>query len=256
MLMGRKNNIKMNKLILSCLSIFALCNTGYSQTYVYNKNLKISNDIARELVIVNTKKVYSADEVISEFMANEVRAINTFKELFIIKGRIAKIFKLGEKNFLALSVSEDDEAQNFLYVHIQDTHMYQSVHNFDKITNYSVGDWVNIFSAYAFETKEFSYNYLFMGNILHTKTIYEKKNFLVKIINLPLGAKISHHAENQDNATKFSEVNNGKSFCKLVSAYGKTGLEVEIKDSNGNVLKKAKIFAKINCISTFDYNKL
>jgi hypothetical protein len=254
--MGRKNNIDMSKFLISCLSFCAISSASFSQTYIYDKNLKLPNDIARELVVVNTKKVYSADEVISEFMANEVRAINTFKEIFILKGRIEKIFKLGEKNFLALRVSEDDEAQNFLYVHIHDTHMYKSVHNFDKITNYSVGDWINILTAYGFETKEFSYNYIFMGNILHTKTIYEKKNFLVKIINLPLGAKLSYDEENQDNATKFSEVHNGKSFCKFVSPYGKTGLELVIKDSNGNLLKKTKIYAKINCQSIFDYNKL
>jgi len=254
--MEQKSSIDMNKIFLSCLSIFTLCSAGYSQTYIYDKNLKLSNDIARELVILSTSKIYSSDEVIAEFMANEVRAINKFEKPFVIKGEIAKIFKLGEKNILALRVSEDENAENFLHVYIEDTHKYQKVHNFDKITNYSVGDWVNIYSTYMLKTPEYSYNYLFLGNMLHIKSFNEKKNHLLKIINLPKNSKLSHHAEDYDGSTKFSDVVNGKSFCKFLSIYGKSGIEVTIKDETGKILKKKTILAKMNCHSIFDYNKL
>ena len=62
--MERKNNIEMNKLFISCLSIFALCNAAYSQTYVYDKNLKVPLQIMVELKIVQASKVYSSSQVI------------------------------------------------------------------------------------------------------------------------------------------------------------------------------------------------
>ena len=54
--MERKNNIEMNKLFISCLSIFVLCSAGYSQTYVYDKNLKVSLQIMVELKTVQASK--------------------------------------------------------------------------------------------------------------------------------------------------------------------------------------------------------
>jgi hypothetical protein len=256
MLMGRKNNIKMNKLFISCLSIFALCSAGYSQTYIYDKNLKLPHQILFEQLSISRSEVYSASEIISEFMSNEIRATKLFYgKPILIKGRIAKIYKFETQNIIALQVGEDEISNNFLSVSIFKPNRDKEL-NFDKIENYSVGDWINIHSLGFAKSKLFSYEYLFFGDIYHTESLNAKKNFLIKVINLPTGAKLSHHADEFENATKFSEVVNGKSFCKITSIYGKAGLNIEIKDANGNILKKTKILAKINCHSIFDYNKL
>jgi hypothetical protein len=248
--------VAMNKLLMS-LSLFSFfVSSAYSQTYVYDKNLKLPSQIMFEKVVISDSKVYSASEIISEFMSNEIRATELFSNKpILIKGRIAKIYKFETHNIVALQVGDDETASKYLSVSIFKPDRLKEF-NYDKIENYSVGDWINIFSMGFAKTQLFSYEYLFFGDIFHTKDLNAKKNFLVKIINLPEGAKLSHHAEEFENATKFSEVVKGKSFCKFTSHYSKIGLEVEIKDSNGNLLKKAKIFAKINCHSIFDYNKL
>lgn len=254
--MERKSNIKMNKLFFSCLSIFALCGASFSQTYIYDKNLKLPPQIMFEKVVISDSKVYSASEIISEFMSNEIRATELFSNKpILIKGRIAKIYKYETHNIVALQVGDDETASKYLSVSIFKPNRLKEF-SYDKIENYSVGDWINIFSMGFAKTQLFSYEYLFFGDIFHTRDLNAKKNFLVKIINLPEGTKLSHHAEDFENATKFSEVVKGKSFCKFTSHYNRIGLEVEIKDGNGNVLKKTKISAKINCHSIFDYNKL
>lgn len=255
--MERKNNIEMNKLFISCLSIFALCSAGYSQTYIYDKNLKLPNQILFEQISISRSEVYSASEIISEFMSNEIRATKLFYgKPILIKGRIAKIYKFETQNIIALQVGEDETSNNFLSVSIFKPNRIKEL-NFDKIENYSVGDWINIHSLGFAKSKLFSYEYLFFGDILHTKELDPpKKNHLVKILNVPDSTIISYENDNNRYVQKFSEVVNGKSYCKLFNYYGFTTLNVTFKDKNGNVIKKSKLNAKLNCHSIFDYNKL
>ena len=255
--MERKNSIKMNKLILSCLSIFALCNAGYSQTYIYDKNLKASKNLIAEANYVKLYKVYSSDDIISEFRSNSIRAENLFKnKIIIIKGRIALITKIDNFNIIGFDISENEYQKKYMYVGIEDTNKYSKIHNFDKITNYSVGDWVNILGLYLRLDENGSR--LFSGEILHTENINNpKKNLLVKVVNVPSNVSLSY--ENDDSnpwATKFSDVENGKSFCKIFSTYEYVILNITFKDINGNIIKKKTVQAKTNCHSIFDYNKL
>jgi len=252
MLMERKNSIKMNKLILSCLSIFALCNAGYSQTYIYDKNLKIPFQIILEFKIAEESKNYTASEVITEFMANEIRATELFsKKPLVIGGKIAKIYSVDTRDIISLQVGDDETSEKYL------SFLLRKDKSYDKIQNYSVGDWINVFSMGFVKSQSFSYEYVFLGDILHTKELDPpKKNHLVKILNVPDSTIISY--ENDDNryVQKFSEVVNGKSYCKLFNYYGFTTLNVTFKNKNGNVIKKSKLNAKLNCHSIFDYNKL
>jgi hypothetical protein len=251
--MGRKNNIEMNKLFISCLSIFALCGAGYSQTYVYDKNLKVPLQIMVELKTVQASKVYSSSQVISEFMANEIRATELFDfKSLVIGGRIAKIYNVDSVNIISLQVGEDEASDKYLSFAVRSG--YKS---FDKIQNYSVGDWINIHSFGFVKSPNFSYEYLFQGVILHSKELSPpKKNYLVKISNIPNETIISFENDESQWVQKFSEVVNGKSYCKLFNYYGFTTLNVTFKNKNGNVIKKSKLNAKLNCHSIFDYNKL
>jgi len=254
--MERKNNIKMNKLFISCLSIFVLCSAGYSQTYVYDKNLKVSLQIMVELKTVQASKVYSSSQVISEFTANEIRATELFdNKSLVIGGRIAKIYNvdsLKKYNIISLQVGEDETSDKYLSFAVSSG--YKS---FDKIQNYSVGDWINIHSFGFVKSPNFSYEYLFQGVILHSKELSPpKRNHLVRISNIPKETTISFENDESHWVQKFSEVVDGKSYCKLFNYYGFTTLNVTFKNKNGNVIKKSKLKAKLNCHSIFDYNKL
>jgi hypothetical protein len=254
--MERKNNIKMNKLFISCLSIFALCSAGYSQTYIYDKNLRASKNLITEARFVTTYKIYSSDEIISEFKANQIRADNLFKKkLIIIKGKIDSISKIDNDNYIRFDISENEYQKKYLYVLIYDTNSFKPVHSFDKITNYSVGDWVNIVGLYGgLDSNGYR---VFTGSILHAQEINNpKKNFLIKIINVPEEFTVNYDNEDSIWATKFSEVVNGKTFCKIFNIYEKTMINLTFKDKDGNVIKNKKVTAKVNCQSIFDYNKL
>ena len=251
--MERKNNIKMNKLFISCLSIFALCNAGYSQKYVYDKNLKVPLQIMVELKIVQASKVYSSSQVISEFTANEIRATELFSNKpLVIGGRIAKIYNVDSYNMISLQVGEDENSDKYLSIALTSKDK-----SFDKIQNYSVGDWINVHSFGFVKSQSFSYEYVFQGVILHSKELSPpKRNHLVKISNIPKETTISFENDESHWVQKFSEVVDGKSYCKLFNYYGFTTLNVTFKNKNGNVIKKSKLNAKLNCHSIFDYNKL
>lgn len=257
--MERKNNIKMNKLILSCLSIFSLCNAGYTQTYIYDKNLKAPSSLIYETRWIASSNKYSTQNIIDEFESNPLRAEYLFKKtnkLFILQGEIGFIGKYAGFNYIGLNVSENTFFQEYIYVLLPDTHDVATKHKFDKITEYNLGDYVNILSkSYAVDPLE---NKIFTGYLLHYKDIQNiKKNCLVKIINLPQNTAISFEKDEENPwATKFSEVTNGKSYSKLFSYYEYTNMELTFKDKEGNILKKKTIKTKTNCHSIFDYNKL
>jgi hypothetical protein len=254
--MERKNNIEMNKLFISCLSIFALCSASFSQTYIYDKNLKLPFQILLELKIVQSSKVYTPSQIISEFMANEIRASELFygKPLVIV-GRIAKIYSVDSRDVISLQVGEDESSETYLSIVIANIDKRDM--KYDKIQNYSVGDWINIHSFGFVKSPNFSYEYVFTGPILHTKELEPpKKNHLVKISNIPKETTISFENDESHWVQKFSEVVDGKSYCKLFNYYGFTTLNVTFKNKNGNVIKKSKLNAKLNCHSIFDYNKL
>lgn len=245
------------KKLLILLSLFSFfVSSAYSQTYVYDKNLKVPFQILLELKIVQSSKVYSASQIISEFMANEIRASELFygKPLIIV-GRIAKIYNVDSRDIISLQVGEDESSEKYLSVVI--SNIDKKDMHYDKIQNYSVGDWINIFSMGFVKSQSFSYEYVFTGPILHTKELEPpKKNHLVKIVNIPNDTTISFENDESKWVQKFSEVVNGKSYCKLFNYYGFTTLNVTFKNKNGNVIKKSKLNAKLNCHSIFDYNKL
>lgn len=248
-----KSNINMNKLLVSCLSFFILCSASFSQTYIYDKNLKLPFQILLELKMVQSSKVYTPSQIISEFMANEIRASELFygKPLVIV-GRIAKIYNVDSLDIISLQVGEDESSEKYLSVSINN-----ELKGYDKIQNYSVGDWINIFSMGFVKSQSFSYEYVFRGSILHTKELEPpKKNHLVKILNIPNDTTISFENDDSRWVQKFSDVVNGKSYCKLFNFYGFTVLNVTFKNKDGKVIKNAKLNAKLNCHSIFDYNKL
>jgi len=251
--MERKSNIKMNKLFISCLSIFALCSGSFSQTYIYDKNLKVPLQIMLELRIVQASKVYSSSQVISEFMSNEIRATELFSNKpLVIGGRIAKIYNVDSLNIISLQVGDDETSDKYLSIAINNKDL-----SYDKIQNYSVGDWINVHSFGFVKSQNFSYEYIFQGVILHSKELSPpKKNHLVKILNIPNETTISFENDESQWVQKFSDVVNGKSYCKLFNFYGFTVLNVTFKNKDGKVIKNAKLNAKLNCHSIFDYKKL
>ena len=206
--MERKNSINMKKLILSFLSIFVLCNVGYSQTYIYDKNLKVPFQIMLELKIVQASKVYSSSQVISEFMANEIRATELFSNKpLVIGGRIAKIYNIDSYNMISLQVGDDETSDKYLSIALTSKDK-----SYDNIQNYSVGDWINVHSFGFVKSKSFSYEYVFQGVILHSKELSPpKKNYLVKIFNVPDNTTISFENDDSHWVQKFSDVVNGKS---------------------------------------------
>ncbi len=248
-----KSNINMNKLFISCLSIFALCSGSFSQTYIYDKNLKVPLQIMLELRIVQASKVYSSSQVISEFMSNEIRATELFSNKpLVIGGRIAKIYNVDSLNIISLQVGDDETSDKYLSIAINNKDL-----SYDKIQNYSVGDWINVHSFGFVKSQNFSYEYIFQGVILHSKELSPpKKNHLVKILNIPNETTISFENDESQWVQKFSDVVNGKSYCKLFNFYGFTVLNVTFKNKDGKVIKNAKLSAKLNCHSIFDYNKL
>jgi len=243
----------MNKLFISCLSIFALCSGSFSQTYIYDKNLKVPLQIMLELRIVQASKVYSSSQVISEFMSNEIRATELFSNKpLVIGGRIAKIYNVDSLNIISLQVGDDETSDKYLSIAINNKDL-----SYDKIQNYSVGDWINVHSFGFVKSQNFSYEYIFQGVILHSKELSPpKKNHLVKILNIPNETTISFENDESQWVQKFSDVVNGKSYCKLFNFYGFTVLNVTFKNKDGKVIKNAKLNAKLNCHSIFDYKKL
>lgn len=243
------------KKILLTLLILIVCKCSFGQSYSYDKNLKVSSTVLKEIEYLETYDVFTVDEIVSEFESNSIRANNKFKnKMFILKGEVASIQKINGYNFIGFNISDNRFIKQILYVLIYDTSKFSKIHNFDKITNYSVGNWVTIL-ALTGETK--TERLSLSGNILHGGNIANpKKNHLVKINNIPEGLVLSYEHDNNRWAQKFSPVVEGKSYCKFFNNSEKTSLKVSFIDSEGVKVKEVKIVAKINCISTFDYNKL
>lgn len=249
----------MKKLLMSLSLLSFFVSSAYCQTYVYDKNLKVSEQLLNELSKVLSVKIYSSDEIISEFMANEIRAEKLFKndEGFIIKGRITRIFKIGDKmqsTCVALQVGDDESAKRYLHINTLD--IKDKKIKFDNIENYSVGDWINIYSMGYMKYPYLSYEYLFFGSIFHTNDLVSKRNHLVKITNIPKDVAISFDADKSERVDKFTDVLNGKSYCRFLNIGLFTTINVKFSKPDGTIIKNAKLKAKINCHSIFDYNKL
>jgi hypothetical protein len=231
-----------------------LGNISFAQSYVYDKNLKVAPFVMKEIDFTQTFDIISVDELVSEFQSNSIRANNKFKnKMFILKGEIGSIERINGFNYIGFNVSDNQYLKKYLYVLIYDTNKFSKVHNFDKITNYSVGDRVSILAL----SDNLTSNKLITGNILHGQYISNpKKNHLVKINNIPDNVSLSYEHDTNRWAQKFSPVVNGKSYCKFFNNSEKTSLKVSFFDANGDKIKEVKLTAKINCHSIFDYNKL
>ena len=232
----------------------ALCSQCFSQTYTYDKNLKVAPFVMKEIEFTQNFDVLTVDDLVSEFQSNSIRASIKFKnKMFVLRGEIATIEKINGYNCIGFNISDNQYIKKYLYVLIYDTAKFSKVHKFDKITNYSVGESVMILTL----ANDLRNTKLMTGNILHEQYIvYPKKNHLVKIVNVPENLKISYEHDNSRNAQKFSPVIDGKSYCKFFNNSDETNLNVVFKDADGNKIKQVKITAKINCQSVFDYNKL
>jgi hypothetical protein len=175
----------MNKLFISCLSIFALCSAGYSQTYIYDKNLKAPSSLIYEARWIASSNKYSTQNIIDEFESNPLRAEYLFKKtkkIFILQGEIGFIGKYAGTNYIGLNVSENTFFPEYVYVLLPDTHDVAIKHIFDKITEYNLGDYVKILSK-SYEVDP-SGNKIFGGYLLHYKNINNiKKNCLVTILH-------------------------------------------------------------------------
>lgn len=247
-----KWNLKMKKIILSCFVFLFVVAPCISQTYVYDPNLKLSSAAFKELSLVSNLELYSPNEIQDEFNANEIRFETNFKKkIVLIRGEVAFIKKINNANIIGFELQSDSIIKKHLVVVIFANKSPVKGLYFDSINNYSVGNYVDITAIYSNKDDN---NIIFAGNLLHSRYIYGKKNFMVKFINLPEGTEISIGDEISNK--RFTKASDNKSFFKFLDVTEYVNLNLTFSDKYGDVIRRRTIKTKINCISIFDYNRL
>ena len=94
-----------------------------------NKQLKVMENFDWHSFVEESKK-YTASEVISEFMANEIRATELFTHKpLVIGGKIAKIYSVDDRDIISLEVGEDETSEKYLSIVLRKDKSYDKIQN-------------------------------------------------------------------------------------------------------------------------------
>lgn len=237
-------------LIALFVSLLFIASSSHAQTYIYDPNLKLNNNNFLQLCLFDRFETKSPSEIEDDFNSNEIRAKHNYRQnLIIIKGEISFIKNINGLDVIGFEVNSNSLIPKYIVVHI---FKEQRISNctFDNIKNYSVGNYVDIVAQFNNHT-EFVTG--FSGNILHSRYIYAKNNYLVKFINLPEDTIVN---VGEIDGNRFSPTLNGKCYKKFLGTSEFVSIDIVFKDKFGDVIRRRTIKAKINCHSIFDYSKM